>query len=201
MVLHHDGAAVELVDVLAIFAPGDDLAAPGDIFLARRARAHADVEQVPQDVLELGAGAQIVHGQVVDARIGLVADDEPPPRIHHAEADGNIVDRRVEPDVLPLEFELALLRAFGAGDLVGDVLVRHHPAQALGIDMGGFDDAVAIDHFLALGPGAAAIGQQLARIGLVEALGALPGWLPSRWDNCTTSSSVIPRRMADSEKP
>ena len=54
MVLHQDDAAVELVDVLAVLAARDHLAAPADVVLARAARrAHADVEEVGENVLEL----------------------------------------------------------------------------------------------------------------------------------------------------
>ena len=47
---------------------------------------HAHVEQVAENVVELGARLHQLLGQVVDALIGLVADDQPPLGVEHAEA-------------------------------------------------------------------------------------------------------------------
>ena len=193
MVLHQNGASIQFVDILAIFAPGDHVTTPGDVVILGAPGGHALIEQMAQNVLELTAGFQQMDGQIVNARIGLVADHQPPARIHHAQANRDIVDRRIEPDVLPLQFQLALLLAFGAGDFVGDVLVGDHPAQFFRIDMGSFDDAAATDHFLRLVARATAIGQQFAGIMFIEGFGALAGVIAQP---CREMHHVLKRHAA-----
>ena len=83
------------------------------------------------------------------------------------------------------------------GDLLGDVLVRHHPAEAGRIDMGGFDGAAAMHQFAALGAGAAAIAEQLRCIGCEELVAA------SGRDGCParpTADHLLERHALDGSR-
>ena len=164
---------------------------------ARAARMHAAARTgAPRMSSSARAGPHQLLGQIVDARIGGVADHEPPARVEHAQALADIVDRRVEPDVLPLEFALALL-----DDLAARRSPRSRPHASP--PSRGRANRHARSRWCARRPAVRATWRagrrdccaapSCRRRGIAAASG--PGWLPISAESRTTSSRLMPSLM------
>ena len=115
----------------------DDLAADAVELLGALGR-HAEVDAVLEDLPQADARLDEIRRQAEQAAIVEVADDHLLVRVEHAEPLRHVGDRRVEMDVAALQL------VFGAA-LLGDVVMRRHPAavgQRLVMDV---DDA-AVAH-------------------------------------------------------
>src|SRR5690606_38077502 len=98
--------------------------------------------------------------------------------VEHAQALRDAVERRIEPEVLALQFPPSLLFARCRRDLRRDVLVRDHPAEPRSIDVSGLDRAAAGEFFTHDRARALAVGEQGGLVGRDETPRALVPVMP-----------------------